>query len=87
VDSSVDDARVAVAIRGRRAGCGAVHDGQRGHPVGFSAACYAMLAALTGDKGSKAVVAAHADSLARIEVDDAGILRDVDTLADLKQGK
>ena len=44
-----------------------------------------MLAALTGDEGAKAVVAAHADSLARIVVDDAGILRDVDTRADLKK--
>ena len=44
-----------------------------------------MLATLTGDDGAKSVVAAHADSLARIDVDDAGILRDVDTPADLQQ--
>jgi molybdenum cofactor cytidylyltransferase len=45
-----------------------------------------MLAALSGDDGAKAVVAAHADSLARIDVGDAGALRDVDTPADLQAG-
>ena len=54
------------------------HAGRRGHPVGFAAACYAALAALAGDEGAKSVVAAHGDSLARIDVDDAGTLRDID---------
>ncbi len=80
-------ARVAAAVADGAPVAAPFHDGRRGHPVGFSAACYVMLAALAGDEGAKAVVAAHADSLARIDVDDAGILRDVDTLADLKQEK
>jgi molybdenum cofactor cytidylyltransferase len=78
-------ARVAAAVADGAPVAAAFHDGKRGHPVGFSAACYAMLATLTGDDGAKSVVAAHADSLARIDVDDAGILRDVDTPADLQQ--
>jgi len=44
---------------------------------------FAALAALTGDDGAKSVVAAHRDSLVRIDVDDAGVLRDVDRPADL----
>jgi molybdenum cofactor cytidylyltransferase len=50
----------------------------RGHPVGFGAACFAELTALSNDDGAKSVVAAHRDSLVRIDVDDAGTLRDVD---------
>jgi molybdenum cofactor cytidylyltransferase len=78
-------ARVAAAVADGAPVAAPFHDGMRGHPVGFSAACYATLAALTGDEGAKAVVAAHADSLARIDVDDAGTLRDVDTPADLEK--
>ena len=41
------------------------------------------LAALTGDDGAKSVVAAHRDAFVRIDVDDAGALRDVDRPSDL----
>ena len=63
----------------------AFHNGRRGHPVGFSAACYEKLAALSGDEGAKAVVAAYADELAHVDVDDPGTARDVDTPADLQK--
>jgi len=53
--------------------------GQRGHPVGFAAALRAELAALEGDDGARAVLAAHPPRL--IDVDDAGVLYDVDTPA------
>jgi molybdenum cofactor cytidylyltransferase len=59
------------------------HDGRRGHPVGFGAACFDALATLDGDAGARDVVAAHGDALVRLEVDDPGVLRDVDTAADL----
>lgn len=59
------------------------HQGLRGHPVGFGAGCFAELAALSNDDGAKSVVAAHRDSLVRIDVDDAGTLRDVDRPDDL----
>jgi len=51
--------------------------GQRGHPVGFSAGCGAQLAALRGDSGARTVLEGRA--LLRIDVDDPGILLDVDT--------
>ena len=76
-------ARVTAAVVDGALVAAPFHDGKRGHPVGFSAACYAELAALTGDEGARAVVAAHANEFARIDVDDPGILRDVDTRADL----
>jgi CTP:molybdopterin cytidylyltransferase MocA len=75
--------RVAAAVADGASVAAPFHRGQRGHPVGFSSACYAALAALAGDEGAKSVVAAHIDSLARIDVDDAGTLRDIDHPADL----
>jgi len=56
---------------------------QRGHPVGFGQACGAALAALAADDGAKTVVASHRDVMVRIDVDDPGVLRDVDTPDDL----
>jgi len=76
-------ARVAAAVADGAPVAAPFHRGKRGHPVGFSSACYAALAALTGDEGAKSVVAAHRDSLARIDVDDAGTLTDIDHPADL----
>ncbi len=76
-------ARVASALGHGAAVAAPHHRGERGHPVGFSRACHAALAALTGDEGAKAVVAAHADDLVRIDTDDDGVLRDVDTPDDL----
>ena len=55
--------------------------GRRGHPVGFVQELYAELIALGGDEGAKSVLARHAPSL--IATEDTGILRDVDTPADL----
>jgi molybdenum cofactor cytidylyltransferase len=76
-------ARVAGAIVDGAVVAAPFYRGQRGHPVGFGAACFEALTALAGDDGAKSVVAAHRDSLARIDVDDAGTLADVDRRADL----
>ena len=76
-------ARIAAAIADGAPLAAPFHEGRRGHPVGFSAACYAKLAALSGDEGAKTVVAAHADELAHVAVDDPGTLRDIDTPDDL----
>lgn len=76
-------ARVAAAVAEGALVAAPFHDGKRGHPVGFGAACYEALSSLTGDDGAKSVVASHGDSMARIDVDDAGALRDVDAPEDL----
>ncbi len=60
------------------------HAGERGHPIGFGRTCQTALLALTGDEGAKSVVAAHHDRVVRIDVDDPGILRDVDVPTDLR---
>ena len=59
----------------------AQHLGRRGHPVGFAAELYSELSALSGDAGARRLVArypAHA-----VELDDPGVLVDIDTEADL----
>lgn len=68
-----------------------VHQGQRGHPAGFSAALRDELLALDGDEGARRIVQKHLKSpsggadagLRLIPVDDRGILRDIDTRDDL----
>jgi molybdenum cofactor cytidylyltransferase len=60
-----------------------VYRGRRGHPVGFARRHYAALSALTGDSGARELLRAHGDAVTLVDVEDAGILRDVDTPAAL----
>lgn len=57
--------------------------GVRGHPVGFARRHFAALAALTGDTGARDLLRAEAHGVTLIDVDDPGIVRDVDTPAAL----
>lgn len=59
------------------------HAGRRGHPVGFTAGFGAELLSLTGDSGARELLVHHASSLTCLNVDDPGVLIDVDTPADL----
>ena len=61
----------------------AQHKGRRGHPVGFSPELYSELAELSGDEGARRLIARY--PAFGVEVDDPGVLVDVDTLADLDQ--
>ncbi|HNJ82567.1 MAG TPA: nucleotidyltransferase family protein, partial [Piscinibacter sp.] len=58
------------------------HKGVRGHPVGFSAELYSELVTLRGDEGARRLVARY--PAIGVEVDDPGVLIDVDTEADLE---
>jgi molybdenum cofactor cytidylyltransferase len=58
-----------------------VYLGQRGHPVGFSAACGAALMNLTGDKGAGRLIPGYESF--DLHVDDVGCLTDIDTVDDL----
>lgn len=62
-----------------------VYQGQRGHPVRFSQACGAALAALQGSKGAASVVACF--SQRQWPVDDAGCVMDIDTVGDLERAR
>jgi len=58
-----------------------MYRGQRGNPVGFSRDYLPQLLALEGDQGARGILK-HAP-VTELEVDDSGILQDVDTPADL----
>jgi molybdenum cofactor cytidylyltransferase len=75
--------RIVDALESGSALVAAAHQGTRGHPVGFSRRYYGELAALSGDEGAKAIIRAHERELRLLETDDAGVLRDIDTPADL----
>ena len=59
----------------------AQYRGLRGHPVGFSAELYSELVALSGDEGARRLVARYPAQA--VDVDDAGVLIDIDTVQDL----
>lgn len=58
--------------------------GQPGHPVGFARDLMPELRFIEGDQGARAVLHAHSAEIYRFECEDAGILKDIDTPADLK---
>jgi molybdenum cofactor cytidylyltransferase len=58
-----------------------VHAGQMGHPRGLPVAHLPALSALQGDEGARHAIAWSAAH--RLQVDDPGVLRDIDTPADL----
>lgn len=71
---------VATALEQHAVVC-AQYKGRRGHPVGFGAELYSELSVLDNDDGARRVVArypAHGE-----ELDDPGVLMDVDTPQDL----
>ncbi len=59
------------------------YEGQRGHPVGFSAQCRAGLESLKGNQGAAPVLSMY--SAIELVVNDAGCVTDIDTLNDLQR--
>lgn len=67
-----------------RGGAGIVQpycDGKGGNPVGFARRHLAQLLTLGGDQGARVLLRQH--EVTKIEVDDDGIFRDIDTMEDL----
>lgn len=60
-----------------------IYQQQRGHPVGFAAKYYDELLKVKGDEGARSVVKRYADRVTLVDCNDAGILQDIDTQADL----
>ena len=61
-----------------------VHGGRRGHPTLFDAALLPELLEAPDDVGARAVVHAHEQELCELAVEDAGVIADLDTPADLE---
>jgi molybdenum cofactor cytidylyltransferase len=57
------------------------YQGRRGNPVAFSRAHLPNLQKLSGDQGARGLLRAH--TVVEVAVDDAGILKDIDTADDL----
>lgn len=71
-------------VQALRAGADIVQpwcDGKGGNPVGFARRHLAQLLKLEGDQGARALLRQY--EVTRVDVDDAGIFRDVDTAKDL----
>jgi len=64
-----------------------VYRGTRGNPVLFAREFFDELRTLSGDVGGKSVIRRHAESVRELEVDDDGILVDIDTRADFERAK
>lgn len=84
-----DTLRAVAAALGPHAVAVPVYRGERGHPVGFSAACRDGLLALKGNQGAAPVLRAYQamNSIAIVETDDVGIVTDVDTVEDLARAE
>lgn len=77
-------AAVAAALRAGASLVAPAYQGQRGHPVGLAGSWRSQLLANRGDQGARAILSAHAQALRLLPMADPGILRDVDTPADLE---
>lgn len=58
------------------------YQGKRGHPVLFGRDFWPQLATLSGDTGAKAMLQRNAEAVHIVELDDPGVLQDVDTQDD-----
>jgi len=74
---------IAKAISDGAAIAAPAYRGERGHPVGFARRFFEELSALHGDYGARELLAQHRDLIKLYEVDDAGVLRDIDKPSDL----
>ncbi len=78
--------KVIEAFRSSRAPVVRVsHQGRSGHPVLFGAAVFDELLSGALPEGARSVVRSHADDLVDVEVEDPGVLVDVDTPADYEK--
>lgn len=82
----VDKSTTSQIVRSLRNGVGIAapfYHRHRGHPVGFAKTFRNDLLALEGDFGAREILAAESESVVAIEVEDPGILIDIDTPQDL----
>lgn len=61
------------------------YKGERGHPVIFSQTLFSEFKALGPDEGANLVARRHRAETVFVEVDDANVLRDIDTSADYEK--
>ncbi len=74
---------IAQALSDGAAIAAPAYRGERGHPVGFARRFFDELSALHGDHGARELLAQYPDWVTLYEVDDPGVLRDIDKPSDL----
>jgi molybdenum cofactor cytidylyltransferase len=83
---AVEPASIEALVRVYRAGeytaVAAAYEGRRGNPVLFDRDCFDALRAVEGDVGGRRILLEGDDS-ALVETGDPGVVRAVDTRADL----
>ena len=80
---------VALVDAARRTGAPIVlpvFEGRRGHPVYFSRDCWRELATVA-EGGARTVVHAHAGEILEVPVVNIGVVRDIDSRADMTNGQ
>ena len=63
-----------------------IFEGRRGHPVYFSRECWRELATVA-EGGARTVVHAHAAEILEVPVINIGVVRDIDSRADMTNGQ
>jgi molybdenum cofactor cytidylyltransferase len=74
--------RLAAALAEGAIAAAPVRRGQRGNPVALSRALFAQIEALSGDRGARAVLDGLGKRLVLVEIEDDGVLIDVDRPGD-----
>jgi molybdenum cofactor cytidylyltransferase len=74
---------VAQALSDGAAIAAPAYRGERGHPVGFARRFFDELASLRGDEGARELLKRYPNLLTLYDVDDPGVLRDIDKPSDL----
>lgn len=67
-----------------RAICVPTFDGKRGNPVLLAKRFFAEMEALEGDAGARRLIDAHHELVWEVEMDNDGVLRDIDTVEALQ---
>ncbi len=78
IGSRVIDRLVEVSHRDKRSIVVPTFQGRRGHPVLFRREIWPRLQALTGDVGGKELLRRYPEDVCEVEVDDRGVLMDID---------
>jgi molybdenum cofactor cytidylyltransferase len=76
---------VAERLRAGDALVAPCYRGERGHPVGFGAGLRESLESFRGDEGARSLLRSRKDEVRLVEVNDPGVLRDIDTPDDLER--
>lgn len=59
--------------------CVPVYCGERGNPVLLGRRFFQEMRSVSGDKGARGLIAAHADAVVEVEMEDEAVLHDIDT--------